>query len=70
MHRHTVCRASGLGVKQNSEKQDPKVFLQKSDYKFSELFLKSTSCAHLYCLGNICSERGAEPETEFQTQRD
>lgn len=55
---------------QNSEKYDSKGFLQKSDYKFSELFLKSISCTHLDCLGNICSDHDVEQETEFQTQCD
>lgn len=55
---------------ENSENYDSGVFLQKSDYKFSELFPKPISRTHLYSLGNICSDRDVEPETESQTQRD
>lgn len=59
-----------MGVMENSENYDSGVFLQKSDYKSSELFPKPISRTHLYSLGNICSDRDVEPETESQTQRD
>lgn len=53
---------------ENSENYSFKVFLQKRDYKLSELSLKSMSCTHLYSLGNSCSDCDVQAENEFQAQ--
>lgn len=58
-HRHVVNGATRLWAKENPEKYDSKIILGKSDYKFSELFLKSISRTHLGRLGRICPDRDA-----------